>query len=251
MTAPSESKLDRVRKLLAKAERAATEAEAEAYTAKAAELMARHGIDEALLEATSENPGEIQRAIISMSNPYSREKASLLVGIADALGVRAAISYRGSQRTIHAVTLVGFVSDLERIEILYTSLLLQATTLVVRQRPPWYSGESVAAYRRTWLLGFAAAVRYRLREAEAAAAAEVADATVRRADGSTTSGALVLVDRSARVEQAYQEIFGNLPRSKPRQLSGSGGFDGYTAGQRADLSTSRRVGRRGRGEIGA
>ena len=42
-------KLDTVRKLLAKADGAATPAEAEVYTAKAIELMARHGIDEALL----------------------------------------------------------------------------------------------------------------------------------------------------------------------------------------------------------
>ena len=46
-------KLDTVRKLLAKAERAATAAEAEIYTAKAVELMARHGIDQALLAAAA------------------------------------------------------------------------------------------------------------------------------------------------------------------------------------------------------
>ena len=44
--------LDRVRKLLAKAEdESVTPAEAQALTAKAAELMARYGIDRALLAA--------------------------------------------------------------------------------------------------------------------------------------------------------------------------------------------------------
>ena len=44
--------LDRVRKLLAKAEdEGCTPEEAEALTAKAAELMARYGIDRALLGA--------------------------------------------------------------------------------------------------------------------------------------------------------------------------------------------------------
>ena len=44
--------LDRVRKLLTKAEaRGVTLAEAEALTAKAAELMARYGIDRALVAA--------------------------------------------------------------------------------------------------------------------------------------------------------------------------------------------------------
>ncbi|MGH3566379.1 MAG: DUF2786 domain-containing protein, partial [Pseudonocardia sp.] len=52
-------KLDTVRKLLAKAEGAATQAEAETYTAKAMELMARHGIDSALLAAATPNSDEI------------------------------------------------------------------------------------------------------------------------------------------------------------------------------------------------
>ena len=49
---PPAELLDRVRKLLAKAEDdGVTPAEAEALTAKAAELMARYGIDRALLGA--------------------------------------------------------------------------------------------------------------------------------------------------------------------------------------------------------
>ena len=47
-----DSRLARVRKLLAKAEdTAVTPQEAEAYTAKAAELMASYGIDRAMLAA--------------------------------------------------------------------------------------------------------------------------------------------------------------------------------------------------------
>ena len=53
MSTPShDDLLDRVRKLLAKAEdEGCPAAEAEALTAKAAELMARYGIDRALLGA--------------------------------------------------------------------------------------------------------------------------------------------------------------------------------------------------------
>jgi len=54
--------LDRVRKLLAKAEdEGCSQAEAEALTAKAAELMARYGIDRALLGALhpeTDKPGD-------------------------------------------------------------------------------------------------------------------------------------------------------------------------------------------------
>jgi hypothetical protein len=52
---------------------------------------------------------------------------------------------------VWSCTVVGYTADLERAGVLYTSLLLQATTRLVRVRPPAYSGESVAAYRRSWL----------------------------------------------------------------------------------------------------
>lgn len=55
MTA-SEAKLEIIRKLLAKAERAATPAEADAYNEKAAELMARHGVDAAVLPRPASPP---------------------------------------------------------------------------------------------------------------------------------------------------------------------------------------------------
>ena len=51
---PPSALLDRVRKLLAKAEaEGVTPPEAEALTAKAAELMARYGIDRARLAAVA------------------------------------------------------------------------------------------------------------------------------------------------------------------------------------------------------
>ena len=54
---PPSALLDRVRKLLAKAEaEGVTPPEAEALTAKAAELMARYGIDRARLAACGRTP---------------------------------------------------------------------------------------------------------------------------------------------------------------------------------------------------
>ena len=71
-------KLDTVRKLLAKADGAATPAEAEVYTAKAVELMARHGIDEALLGAAAPYRDEVATCRIPVADPYSAGKARLL-----------------------------------------------------------------------------------------------------------------------------------------------------------------------------
>ncbi len=237
-------KLDTVRKLLAKADGAATPAEAEIYTAKAVELMARHGIDEALL-AAGLGPGragrdEIATCHIPVADPYSAGKARLLAWTASALRCRAVLHEAAGGR-VAAVTVLGFASDRVRVELLYTSLLLQASSQLAVLRPAWV-GESVAAYRRSWLHGFAVRVHERLAAAEARAAAEreagrAADGAAARSSpsGPVPSVALVLADRAARVDQAYAEAFPQIGRARQARLSGSGYAAGTRAGARADL----------------
>jgi hypothetical protein len=224
-------KLDTVRKLLAKADGAATPAEAEVYTAKAVELMARHGIDEALLAAAAPHRDEVATCRIPVADPYSAGKARLLAWTASALRCRAVLHEAAGGR-VAAVTVLGFASDRARVELLYTSLLLQASSQLARQRPAW-AGESVAAYRRSWLHGFAVRVHQRLVEAEARAA----EAAAARASPSAAgpSVALVLADRGARVDRAYAEEFPQVGRARQARLSGSGYAAGSDAGSQADL----------------
>src|SRR5690349_14609911 len=83
--------LVRVRRLLSKAEGATTESERDAYNAKAAELIARYGIEEALLaaaEATGARPAD---RIVALDAPYARDKASLLSAVAIPLGVQGVL----------------------------------------------------------------------------------------------------------------------------------------------------------------
>lgn len=223
-------KLDTIRKLLAKAERAATPAEAAAYTAKAVALVARHGIDEALLDAADPGRDDIGATRIGVDDPYSAGKARLLGWVASALGCRCVLHEVWGGK-VGAVTVFGHASDRERVELLHTSLLLQATSQLVRQRPA-RAGESVAAYRRSWLHGFAVEVHRRLTTAEAGAA-EHAAALPRPADG--PSVALVLADRRDRVDRAYTEAFPVLGRARRTTLSGTGFGAGTRAGARADL----------------
>jgi hypothetical protein len=223
LTDARSDRLDRVRKLLAKAERAGTPEEADTYNAKAVELMARHGIDEALLAAADPRRDAIGMLRVDMADPYSGGKARLLGWIAAALRCRW-IMHGAVGGKVAAVTVFGFASDRERVELLYTSLLLQATGELVRLRPPdpW---ESVAAYRRSWLQGFAAKVHQRLLVAESHAV-------------ETTSGGgaeLVLADRGSQVDRAYTEAFPALGRARRPSLSGSGFGEGAAAGARADL----------------
>ena len=236
--------LAKVRKILAKAEDpAATAEEAELYTAKAAELIAAYGIDRALLAETDPGSDVVGDRVIVLDAPYALDKAGLLGTVAHELRCRAVQRTRyvetGKQISLH---LFGYDSDLARTELLYTSLLLQATSALTRTPVP--PAESPAAFRRSWLAGFTSAVGRRLREAEMRAEA---GADAYRGSGPGAGGpatprpvtarpvALVLADRSRHVESALEQEYPRLRRGQPRVLSGSGGASGWRAGQRADL----------------
>jgi hypothetical protein len=232
LTDAPERLLDRVRKLLAQAEDdAVTPAEAQAFTAKAAELMAKYGIDRALLAADQPETDQAANRILDIDNPWAREKAHLICGLASALRCQAILL--GSSRPGSRVHIFGFGSDIERTDLLYTSVLIQmAHGLAGAQVPDWSS--SPRAWRRSWLLGFATAVIARVRQAEHGAVS----AATGSASASSDRTALVLADRSLvirrQVEQAYP-----ITRKARITYSGSGYRDGYERGQRADLGASR------------
>jgi hypothetical protein len=246
---PSDALLSKVRKILAKAEDpATTPEEAETYTAKAAELIAAYGIDRALLAASVPGSDVVGDRVVVLDAPYALDKANLLSGVATSLRCRAVqrTRYDDGEKQL-SMHLFGYESDLGRAEVLYTSLLLQATAALHRTYVP--PGEHVAAYRRSWLAGFTAAVVRRLREAEDRAA-RVAESA--QGDGSASgarSVSLVLADRSLAVRDAVESEYPYLRKAQARTLSGGGGRSGYLAGQRADLGGTR-VGRGARGQIG-
>ena len=196
-------------------------------------MIARHGIDAALLAATGATYDEIGSRRIEVEQPYARDKAHLLTCVADPLRCQTVHTQGGDGP--YVVRVYGFVSDLERVELLYTSLLLQAARDLVRVRPESWWGESVAAYRRSWLEGFASAVYTRLRRAEQRATAEQPATTT------GTSTALVLQDRSAQVAAFVSDAHPRLRSLRTRKLSGGGRTDGYQSGTRADLG-ARQVG---------
>ena len=144
--------LARVRKLLAKAEDAGvTAAEAQALTAKAAELMAKYGIDRALLAAERPETDRPTDRVIDVGNPWARVQAHLLCGLASALRCQCVILPRpGPGARIH---MFGFSSDLERTDVLYTSLLVQMWQgLAAAQVPAGYLEAILTDLRRAGLV---------------------------------------------------------------------------------------------------
>jgi hypothetical protein len=239
--------LPKVRKLLAKAaDPAATAEESETYNAKASELIAAYGIDRAMLAAGEPDTDVVGDRVVVLDAPYARDKATLLAGIAAQMRCRTVLRtrYAGGAKEL-SVHLFGYDSDLLRTDLLFTSLLLQASRGMVRARPP--RQETVAAFRRSWLTGFTQAVVQRLAAAEAAAAAGAERAQDGR-DG--PSVALVLADRTDVVERALAERYPRLQQGRRRSLSGSGMADGWHAGQRADLGGTR-LDHDPRGRLGA
>jgi hypothetical protein len=211
--------LARVRKLLAKAEDpACTPAEAEAFTAKAAQLIAKYGVDQALLAGADPALDPVGDRVVTVVPPYARDKAGLLGAVAVAMRCRVVHLERRGAARIH---LFGHAADLERVELLFTSLLVQAAHGLAATAVP--SFDHPAAFRRSWLVGFTEAIRNRLTEAEREAAADVPGA------------ALVLVDRTELVDRKRDETYPKLMRLGPRRLAGTGRRLGYAAGRTADL----------------
>lgn len=118
--------LDKVSKLLAQAENAGTPEEAATYMEKVQELATANGIDLALArhhQARKERQEPEERRI--QVNPYTRKVnrkhfMELAMRVADVNDVKYLIG--GKEYTLHAV---GFPTDLDVVEALYTHLAVQ------------------------------------------------------------------------------------------------------------------------------
>jgi hypothetical protein len=227
--------LDRVRKLLAKAEdEGCSPAEAEALTAKAAELMARYGIDRALLGALRPETDRPADRVFTLANPWGDVKRHLLAGLATALRCQC-VQTRSDQGT--RLHVFGYMSDLERADILFTSLLVQMARALAREAVPGYGGEA-RAWRRSWMLGFATAVVTRVRAAEEAAVASASEGADGAAGANGQSAALVLADRSLVVRRQVSAAYPRLRKTRVT-YSGGGYGDGYREGQKADIGSQK------------
>lgn len=232
MTA-SDDLLDRIRKLLAKAEDdGVTPHEAEALTVKAAELMARYGIDRALLGALHPETDHPADRVIDLDNPWAAIKAHLLAGLASALRCQPILLNRREPGS--RLHLFGYLSDLERTEILFTSLLVQMARGLAAEPIPAIGGRA-KAWRRSWMLGYSSAVVARVRAAEQSAAAE-ADTSTDPAGG--PSAVLVLADRSLTIRHQAEQAY---PRTRKTRVTytGSGYQSGYREGQKADIGSNK------------
>lgn len=218
--------LDRVRALLAKAESTEFEDEAEALTAKAQELIARHAIDEALLH-TPDRVGEPSVRRIPIDDPYAAAKACLLDEIARANRCRAVYTV-----ALGWVTVFGYEQDLDAVELLATSLLAQATAAMARlgSRRDASGRSRTRSFRRSFLLGFGQRIGERLRQTTDT---EVAAAAAQEA------GLLpVLAARDDRLAAATAAVFPDVEERATSVGNATGWSAGRAAADAADLGRS-------------
>jgi hypothetical protein len=197
--------LHRVRALLAKAEATAFPAEAETYSAKAQELIARYSIADAVAARTAEVVPYARR--IGVDHPYESEKAALLDAVA-----RANRCHTVWSPELGFSTVFGFDADIDAVELLYTSLLVQGDRAMARSEPR--SGKArLKTFRRSFLVAYAARVGERLSAATTAAVDTAADLLP------------VLASRDAQVRETMHRVFPATVRSRGSRVDSHEGWE--------------------------
>jgi hypothetical protein len=225
-----ERMLSRIRNLLAKAEATGFPAEAEALTAAAQERMARYSIDAAMLAATAvDNKDKPAGRRIGIDNPYEPAKAVLLNAVATANRCRSVWS-----KSLGFCTVIGFEPDLDAVEALFTSLLVQATTAVTKAG----SGAGAGARSRTksFRQSFLAAYAHRIGER----LAEITEAQTVAATAEPGGGNLlpVLASRDRAVESTLAEMFPSLTQKSTGTITDAEGW--HSGRGAADLAALHR-----------
>jgi hypothetical protein len=224
-TGPESRILTRIRALLAKAEATGFPDEAEALSAKAQELMARHSIDEALLAARAPSPDAPGACRIGVEAPYEQAKAVLLDAVATANHCRAVWN-----EPLGFSTVVGFEADLDAVELLYTSLLVQATHAMTKAESAQRAGgrKRTKTFRQSFLAAYAHRIGTRL---TAAAGTQVTDDLLP-----------VLASREVAVTAHTDRMFPETTTTRLRGVSDEAGWtEGAQAADRAQVGARPRL----------
>ena len=226
--------LGKIRALLAKAESTEFTEEAEALSARAQELMAKYSIDHALLAAEAGRKDEPASRRLPVDNPYEGPKAQLLEEVAKANRCRA-VWYK----SLGMSAAIGFPADLDAVELLFTSLLVQANTAMLRAgaKRDRYGRSRTRAFRQSFLMSYAIRIGERLAGATGDAERQVA------AEASGRNLLPVLAARHQAVDDAVDEMFGgSVSYHRTGRVSDSEGwYSGRAAADTAALHGHREV----------
>lgn len=218
-----EKMLARVRALLAKAEATDYPEEAEALSAKAQALMVRHSLREALADHDRGRAAIAATRRMWIDNPYVAAKVALVQSVTEANRCRTAW-----MKDLGCVVIVGAETDLDLVDLLTTSLLVQANrAMLVAGRMHDIRGQSrMKSFRFSFLVAYATRIGERL----AVTSSSVAE-DLRRDDRLLP----VLAARNRAADQAFTRLFPKTIASPLAAYDSAGLGAGRTAADRAML----------------
>jgi hypothetical protein len=215
-------KLAQVRALLAKAESTDYDDEAEALSAKAQELITKYALARLVDQgaASREGRADFQVRRLWLDAPYVGAKAALVHHVASANRCRAAIAERFGFSLV-----LGSAADLDAVDLLVTSLLVQADAALLRHGRRYdVSGvPRTRSFRRSFLMAYAVRIGERLQAAEAEAVRAERDDRLLP----------VLRDHRVRVDEAFDAMVPHTEARAPSISNGEGWYAGLAA---ADLA---------------
>lgn len=228
---PDHRQLARVRALLAKAESTEFEEEAEALSAKAQELITRYALERLVDEVEmASGPVPVAARRLWIDAPYIFPKALLIAAVASANRCESVVA-----EELGFSTVIGEERDLDAVELLATSLLVQANTAMLRSgRHADRGGTSrTTSFRRSFLIAYATRIGERLRAA-------TEDATEQA--GRVGELVPVLARREQEVAAARDEMFPHLQQRETSISNGQGWAAGRAAADLARLDSTVQVG---------
>lgn len=234
----SDKQVDRINALLAKAEAASTQEEADTYNAKASELMIRYGVEQAMLAAArgeADASEEIVKITIDFKGQFAQAQMRLAWHVAQSLTGEAVTGFKTTDYKggVH-LTLIGFDSDISNVKAMIASLLLQCESEMF----DWWEYEK-AAYkgqgqydktvaRRSFIEGYSSAASKKIRD--------VYSRVVKEEQAKETGTAVALVDRKKQVDNYMRSHFSvGKGRSSYSRSDAAGRSAGRAAGARADV----------------
>tara|TARA_R110002012_G_scaffold159568_1_gene321217 strand:- start:79 stop:858 length:780 start_codon:yes stop_codon:yes gene_type:complete len=251
-----EKVLSTIQKLLNQAENTDFEEEAQAFLAHAERLMTKYDIEEALLaQAGKPISDSINKAQFWFdSNNYQGPRMRLVTGVARAHGLTDIIQlhpqYRDGKKQV-AIEVFGYESDLEYLNMLVTSLFMQAgeavhkPDVVAQMNAECYYPAHKVAWKNAFMLGFASKVASRLSDAVKEAKEEVIQ---EQTETTSQSVELALIDKSKLVTEAFKTEYPRTVQGRGSSAGsggGSGSTFGHKAGQKANLGGKSVEGKRG------
>lgn len=220
---------DRVRKLFAKAESTTSTHEAEALLAKAYELLAKHGIDEAVAKSgAGTDSSEIGTWTFEATGKYLYDQILLVNQVANVLHC-SPIKMGRTKLVVY-----GARRHLDRVQMLAGMLAAYMVNTASVLTNPYPNTVSTVTYRKSVMMGFIVTVGERLEAAEKSAVDDTGD---------TTGTEVVLASDARRADSARDAAHPYASNGGSTRRSAAGFDAGAAAASNVDLGGKRVGGR--------